>query len=279
MQKAHKHLKDFFIDEGDDDPHPAVLFAGVGHRHRAARAGRSGVADRIRRGPARDAVAAGQGMPRRLRLAEELPRASSRRGWFFEFENPHYPDVDDTAMVVHGAEAAGRRSGRSGHSPRRSIGCWRCRTTTADGRRSTRPKDRPILEKIPFADHNAMQDPSCPDITGRVLECLGHNGFTPHDPIVQRAIEFIQSQQDTDGAWWGRWGVNYVYGTWQVLTGLQAVGEDMNAPYIQRAAAWLQSVQKPDGSFGETCPQLRRPLHSKAKAKAPPRKPPGARWA
>jgi squalene-hopene/tetraprenyl-beta-curcumene cyclase len=116
-----------------------------------------------------------------------------------------------------------------------------------------RTKDRPLLEKIPFADHNAMQDPSCPDITGRVLECLGHCGFKADDSIVRRAIRFMRSHQDSDGAWWGRWGVNYVYGTWQCVTGLNAVGEDTSQEYIVRAGRWLKSVQKHDGSFGETC--------------------------
>jgi squalene-hopene/tetraprenyl-beta-curcumene cyclase len=110
-----------------------------------------------------------------------------------------------------------------------------------------------VLEAIPFADHNAMQDPSCPDITGRILEALGHNGFGKLHDAVRHAIAYIKTQQDPSGAWWGRWGVNYVYGTWQVLTGLRAVGEDMTQPYVRRAAAWLKGVQKPDGSFGESC--------------------------
>jgi squalene-hopene/tetraprenyl-beta-curcumene cyclase len=116
-----------------------------------------------------------------------------------------------------------------------------------------RTRDRPILEHIPFADHNAMQDPSCPDITGRVLESLGHCGFTIEHLAVQRAIAFIRSKQDADGCWWGRWGVNYVYGTWQVLTGLRAVGEPMGQVYTRKAAAWLRRSQKQDGSWGESC--------------------------
>ena len=116
-----------------------------------------------------------------------------------------------------------------------------------------RTRDRPILEHIPFADHNAMQDPSCPDITGRVLESLGHCGFTIAHPAVRQAIEFIRSKQETEGCWWGRWGVNFVYGTWQVLTGLQAVGESMGQVYTRKAAAWLRRCQKPDGSWGESC--------------------------
>jgi squalene-hopene/tetraprenyl-beta-curcumene cyclase len=116
-----------------------------------------------------------------------------------------------------------------------------------------RTKDRPILEKIPFADHNALQDPSCPDIAGRVLECLGHCGLVVDDPAVQRGIGYLMREQDDDGSWWGRWGVNYVYGTWQVLTGLRSVGERMNRDYVQRAADWLRSCQKADGSWGESC--------------------------
>ena len=116
-----------------------------------------------------------------------------------------------------------------------------------------RTEDRPLLEKIPFADHNAMQDPSCPDITGRVLECLGHCGLTIADAAVRRAIAFLKKTQDVEGGWWGRWGVNFVYGSWQVLVGLRAVGEEMQSPYIGRAVRWLRSCQKPDGSWGETC--------------------------
>jgi squalene-hopene/tetraprenyl-beta-curcumene cyclase len=120
-------------------------------------------------------------------------------------------------------------------------------------------ESRPVLEAIPFADHNAMQDPSCPDITGRVLESLGHNGFTIEDRLVRRAIRFIRSQQDPSGGWWGRWGVNFIYGTWQVLAGLKSVGEDMDSTYIKRAVAWLRSVQKGDGSFGESCASYEDP--------------------
>ncbi len=173
-------------------------------------------------------------------------------GWFFEFENPHYPDVDDTAMVTMAlkrlggevAEPAIARGLKFLLALQNDDGGWAAFDKT---------KDRPILEKIPFADHNAMQDPSCPDIAGRVLECLGHCGFTESHPVVMRAIKYIRREQDESGAWWGRWGVNYVYGTWQVLTGLRAVGQDMSSEYVRRAVDWLRSVQKSDGSFGESC--------------------------
>jgi squalene-hopene/tetraprenyl-beta-curcumene cyclase len=173
-------------------------------------------------------------------------------GWFFEFSNPHYPDVDDTAIVL----ACLSQLGGDEATAARARGIkWLLNMQNDDGGWAAfdRTRDRPLLEKIPFADHNAMQDPSCPDIAGRVLEGLGHCGIRINHPAVPPAIAFIRKHQDPCGAWWGRWGVNYIYGTWQVLTGLRAVGEDMTKRYIQRGAAWLRSVQKPDGSFGETC--------------------------
>lgn len=194
-------------------------------------------------------------------LSKECRQASDWRmncpgvepaGWFFEFENFHYPDVDDTAMV---AMALHRLGGDIARPAVQRGKKWLLAMQNSDGGWAAfdRTRDRPILEQIPFADHNAMQDPSCPDITGRVLECLGHLGMRSTDPPVRAAIEFIRRQQDPDGSWWGRWGVNYVYGTWQVLTGLRAVGVSKNEPFIRQAAEWLHSSQKPDGSWGETC--------------------------
>ena len=112
--------------------------------------------------------------------------------------------------------------------------------------------NRPILEYIPFADHNAIQDPSCPDITGRTLECLGHFGLRPDHPAVQKATHFLEFEQEPEGCWFGRWGVNYIYGTWQVACGLKNVGVDMTQPWIQKAGSWLRTIQKEDGSFGES---------------------------
>ena len=179
-------------------------------------------------------------------------------GWYFEFCNPHYPDVDDTAIVTMALARAG------GEISKPALGRgidWLLAMQNSDGGWAAfdRTKDRPILEKIPFADHNAMQDPSCPDIAGRVLESFGHCGVPIDHPSVQRAIAFIKLHQDPRGGWWGRWGVNHVYGTWQVLTGLKAVGENMQRDFIQRAASWLRSVQKSDGSFGETCQSYEDP--------------------
>jgi squalene-hopene/tetraprenyl-beta-curcumene cyclase len=109
------------------------------------------------------------------------------------------------------------------------------------------------LEDVPFADHNAILDPTCSDLTGRVLELLGYIGYDQKCNRVQRATRFIRQTQESDGSWYGRWGVNYIYGTWQVLRGLRAIGLDMRQPWIERARDWLESCQNEDGGWGETC--------------------------
>jgi squalene-hopene/tetraprenyl-beta-curcumene cyclase len=248
---AHKHLHDFFIREDDAiriQPCLSPVWDTGIALHALAEADIASESDSARRATT-------------WLLNKECKFASDWRkncpgaavgGWFFEFENPHYPDVDDTAMVT----MALRRVGGTVASEAVSRGLnWLFAMQNSDGGWAAFDKttDRPILEKIPFADHNAMQDPSCPDITGRVLECLGHCGYTADHPTVRHAINFIRAQQDVDGGWWGRWGVNFVYGTWQVLVGLSAVGEDMQRDYVCRARSWIRSVQKLDGSFGESC--------------------------
>jgi len=119
--------------------------------------------------------------------------------------------------------------------------------------------NRQILEYVPFADHNAIQDPSCPDITGRTLECLGWHGYQASHPPIAKAIEFMRVRQEPEGCWFGRWGVNYIYGTWQVIGGLSGVGYDMTQPWVLKAGEWLRSVQKEDGSFGESCDSYEDP--------------------
>src|ERR1700747_834400 len=110
--------------------------------------------------------------------------------------------------------------------------------------------NREVLTKVPFADHNAMLDPSCPDITARVLEALGYFGYRVGNRQVDRAIPFIRRTQEREGCWIGRWGVNYLYGTWQVLQGLQSIGHSMKSPMVQKAVAWLKSTQQPGGGWG-----------------------------
>ena len=110
-----------------------------------------------------------------------------------------------------------------------------------------------ILEKVPFADHNAMLDPECADITARIIELLGREGYSIDHPQVRRAITYLREQQEKDGTWYGRWGVNYIYGTWQVLRGLHAIDMDMQLPWLLKARAWFETVQNADGGWGESC--------------------------
>jgi squalene-hopene/tetraprenyl-beta-curcumene cyclase len=116
-----------------------------------------------------------------------------------------------------------------------------------------------IFQYIPFADHNAMLDPPTVDITGRMLEMLAVYGYSRDDKRIQRAIKFILSAQEPDGCWFGRWGVNYVYGTFLVLRGLDAIGFEHNEPQIQQAAEWIRMVQNPDGGWGESCASYDNP--------------------
>jgi squalene-hopene/tetraprenyl-beta-curcumene cyclase len=179
-------------------------------------------------------------------------------GWYFEYNNAYYPDVDDTAMVAMALHRSGCPEGRE--AAQRGLN-WILAMQNEDGGWAAfdRTVNRPILEYIPFADHNAIQDPSCPDITGRSLECLGHWSIKPDHPAVEKAVRFIEFEQEPEGCWFGRWGVNYLYGTWQVVCGLKTVGADMSQAWIQKAGAWLRKVQKADGSFGESADSYEEP--------------------
>jgi squalene-hopene/tetraprenyl-beta-curcumene cyclase len=175
-------------------------------------------------------------------------------GWYFEYHNAWYPDCDDTAMVAMALRRAGRRtSSEASNAAQRGVQ-WLLAMQNDDGGWAAfdRTRHRQILEYIPFADHNAMQDPSCPDITGRVLECLSWHGFTNDDHAVRRAIRYIRSKQEPEGCWFGRWGVNYIYGTWQAVIGPIRCGESPYQAWIQKAGRWIKSIQKQDGSFGES---------------------------
>jgi squalene-hopene/tetraprenyl-beta-curcumene cyclase len=177
-------------------------------------------------------------------------------GWYFEHRNEHYPDVDDTCMalmVLQHARAGGQERAQE-DAIRRGL-VWMMAMQNRDGGWASfdRDNDKRWLADVPFADHNAMIDPSTADITGRVLECLSQfPGFGMRHPAVRDALQFLRRDQLTDGCWYGRWGVNYIYGTWQVLRGLACIGEDMDAPYVRRAMRWLLAHQNPDGGWGES---------------------------
>jgi squalene-hopene/tetraprenyl-beta-curcumene cyclase len=176
-------------------------------------------------------------------------------GWFFEYRNPHYPDTDDTAMVLMALARTGAVD-RPEVKPAVERGLrWLAGMQNRDGGWAAFDRDinRELLTRVPFADHNAVLDPSCPDITARVLEAMGAHGARAGSPAVDRAVAFIERTQDPRGCWPGRWGVNYLYGTWQVLVGLKAIGFDMSAPLVRRAVTWLKSVQQPGGGWGESC--------------------------
>ena len=176
-------------------------------------------------------------------------------GWYFEFNNEFYPDVDDSAMVMLAlSKVKTSNEAYQDKSVQRAID-WVLSMQCKNGGWASFDKDndRMVFQQIPFADHNAMLDPATVDITGRVLECLAAYGYSLKDAPVQRAIEFIKHEQEADGSWFGRWGVNYIYGTALVLRGLEAVGFDNHEPMVQQAAEWLRMMQNPDGGWGETC--------------------------
>jgi squalene-hopene/tetraprenyl-beta-curcumene cyclase len=227
----------------------------------------------------------------------KLVPAQPQGAWYFEYNNSWYPDCDDTAMVVM---ALCRAGGRKNTEAALRGAQWLLAMQNDDGGWAAfdKTRHRQWMEYIPFADHNAMQDPSCPDITGRVLECLSWMGFDHSHPAVRKAIAYIRSHQVTVGindfrlaiddprvpgpatsapansrnghadaehgaativnrkytlgCWFGRWGVNYIYGTWQAVIGPIRCGEDPNQDWILRAGEWIKSIQKEDGSFGET---------------------------
>ena len=112
---------------------------------------------------------------------------------------------------------------------------------------------------MPFADHKALLDPATVDVTSRILWMLAKWGFKKEHPQVERAIKFVKQRQEVDGCWFGRWGVNYIYGTFLALNGLCAIGENMKAPFVRKAVRWLEDHQNEDGGWGETCQSYAEP--------------------
>jgi squalene-hopene/tetraprenyl-beta-curcumene cyclase len=174
-------------------------------------------------------------------------------GWAFEFKNDFYPDVDDTAFVLM---ALGRVADPDSEPLRRSMRrglAWLLSMQNEDGGWGAFDHENNLqfLNHIPFADHNAMLDPSTADVTARAVECLGQMGWSPEHPALQRARAFIRHEQSADGSWFGRWGVNYIYGSSGVLRALETLGLSTGSD-CQAAAKWLRSVQNADGGFGES---------------------------
>ena len=217
-------------------------------------------------------------------------------GWYFEFQNEFYPDIDDTIMVVMAlarclpgashadwsaalVKSTSRQrldedlalfvSGKAESTGAALTNMMRVRPMLSAIRRGVRwvgamqgrnggwgafdsDNDREILTQVPFADHNAMIDPPTADITARVLEMYGRLGMTAREPMFEKALEFVWNEQEPDSCWYGRWGVNYIYGTWQVLVGLAEFGIPSSDLRLQAAADWLKRTQQASGAWGES---------------------------
>jgi squalene-hopene/tetraprenyl-beta-curcumene cyclase len=176
-------------------------------------------------------------------------------GWAFEYANEFYPDIDDTAMAlltlsrIQGSDPAAQKACHG-----RAID-WLLAMQSKDGGWAAFDADNnwQFLNGVPFADHNAMLDPCCADITGRTLEALGAHGLPREHSAIRRGVEWLVRNQEQDGSWYGRWGVAYIYGTCFALRGLAAAGESDREAYILRAGEWLRSIQNADGGWGESC--------------------------
>lgn len=205
---------------------------------------------------------------RHIRLGHEAA------AWAFEYRNDWYPDVDDTAMVAKALMRAAGAVPSVGGRPRGGVQSDIATAPDLDAYRTTAARafrwivamqnddggwaafdkttHREWMEHVPFADHNAMQDPSCADITGRTIESLVTCGMSAQHPAILGAVRYLLAKQEPEGCWWGRWGCNYLYGTWQALGGLAYAGLPADHPAIRRAVAWVKGVQNPDGGFGES---------------------------
>ncbi|MEK7408393.1 MAG: squalene--hopene cyclase [Acidobacteriota bacterium] len=176
-------------------------------------------------------------------------------GWYFEWANEFYPDIDDTAMVLLALNRARASRPEAQRAAERRALAWLLSMQSGDGGWAAFDVDNnwTPLSYMPFADHNAMLDPTCPDITGRVLEAVCRLGLCGDHPSVRRAARYLLRAQEQDGSWYGRWGVDYIYGTFLALRGLRAAGESDREAHILRAGEWLRSIQNADGGWGESC--------------------------
>jgi squalene-hopene/tetraprenyl-beta-curcumene cyclase len=180
-------------------------------------------------------------------------------GWAFQYANPHYPDTDDTAVVAMAMDRADR-GGASDAPDTHSEAIARAREwieglQSRNGAWAAFDTDNTYyyLNHIPFADHGALLDPPTADVTARCVSLLAQLGETRRtSAVLSRGIEALKADQEEDGSWFGRWGMNYIYGTWSALCALAAAGEDLHSETVRRAAGWLARIQNPDGGWGES---------------------------
>ncbi len=189
-------------------------------------------------------------------------------GWAFEFRNDWYPDIDDTAMVMLAFPHMKASDPARQEATRKRAIDWLLAMQSSDGGWAAFDVDNnwQFLNHVPFADHNAMLDPTCADITGRTLEALAANGIDRTNFAAKKAIDYLLREQLHDGSWYGRWGVAYIYGTCFALRGLRAMDEDDHEPHIQRANEWLRSIQNPDGGWGESCSSYDNGIYTNAES-------------
>ncbi len=218
----------------------------------------------------------GLGVPERMRqcadwlLSKEVRRKGDwsvmrphlePSGWYFEFANEFYPDIDDTGMVLLALMHSRASDPAAQQACLRRALSWLLGMQSKDGGWAAFDVDNDWepLSYVPFADHNAMLDPTCPDITGRVLEAVCRaGGLGSEHAAVARSVEYLRKTQEQDGSWFGRWGVDYIYGTFLALRGLRAAGVDDRDACVLRAGEWLRAVQNADGGWGESCASYER---------------------
>lgn len=176
-------------------------------------------------------------------------------GWAFQYNNDHYPDLDDTAVVVMAMDRARGRVGPANDAAIARGVEWTLSLQSRDGGWGAFDADNShhYLNNLPFADHGALLDPPTADVSARVVSMLAQLGRAPDDATMAAALACLAREQEPEGSWFGRWGVNYIYGTWSVLCALNAAGLGAGEPMVAKATAWLTRIQNADGGWGEGC--------------------------
>lgn len=173
-------------------------------------------------------------------------------GWAFQYRNDHYPDVDDTAVVAMALHRAGNKT----YEPALQRAAeWIIGMQSKKGGWAAFDADNEyyLLENMPFADHGALLDPPSVDVSARCISFLTQMGYDRTHPTIKRGLTYLMQNQEENGSWFGRWGNNYIYGTWSVLTALNMAGVDMRSFYLEKSVTWIKSTQREDGGWGEGC--------------------------
>ena len=193
-------------------------------------------------------------------------------GWAFQYKNDHYPDVDDTAVVAMAMHRSDPK--RYGDAIARAEE-WIVGMQSVNGGWAAFDAENEyyLLDNLPFADHGALLDPPTSDVTARCVGFLSQVNQDENIVAIKRGIDFLKSEQEEDGSWFGRWGTNYIYGTWSVLCALNAASEDMAQPYIQKAVDWLKAGQRDDGGGAKTAPHTGNIEKTRSTVPCPRRRP------